>query len=216
VRVALYHRVSTLDQNPELARDELRAAAKSRGGALALDVEETGSGAKNDRPGLARVMAAARAGAIDCVMVWKLDRFGRSALDLLANISALREAGVRFVATTQGIDVSREGGAIALLILTVLAGVAEFERELIRERTMLGLATARKKGVRLGRPTAELSPAAVSAARAARVTGKFDAHGRFRELSWREVRTVLLASGFERLPSHATIARACTKTPGEI
>jgi DNA invertase Pin-like site-specific DNA recombinase len=68
---ALYHRVSTLDQEPTLARLGLRAA---------LQVEETGSGAPNDRPGLQRVMDAARRGDVDAVLVWKLDRFGRSAL----------------------------------------------------------------------------------------------------------------------------------------
>jgi DNA invertase Pin-like site-specific DNA recombinase len=102
-RAALYHRVSTLDQDPTLASSELRAAAKRLGYRSVLDVEETGSGAQNDRPGFKRVLEAARLGKIDALLVFKLDRAGRSALDLLANIRALvEEHGVRFVVTSQG------------------------------------------------------------------------------------------------------------------
>jgi DNA invertase Pin-like site-specific DNA recombinase len=152
MRVAVYHRVSTLDQDPTLARDELRAAAARPGGEVVLEVEETGSGARNDRPGLQRVMEAARRGRLDAVLVWKLDRFGRSALDVLANIRDLDAAGVRFIAATQGVDVRPGGDAMSRLILGVLASVAEFERDLIRERTRLGLAKARAAGRRIGRP----------------------------------------------------------------
>lgn len=149
-----YHRVSTLDQNPELARDELRRAAAARGITLALEVEETGSGAKNDRPGLLRVLEAAKRGKVAAVLVWKLDRFGRSALDVLTNVDTLAKAGVRFVAVTQGLDVAPGGDPTSRLILVVLSAVAEFERELIRERTRLGLDKARKLGRVFGRPVA--------------------------------------------------------------
>jgi DNA invertase Pin-like site-specific DNA recombinase len=152
IRAALYHRCSTLDQNPALARDELRAAAARLGAELVLDLEETGSGARNDRPGLQRLMEAARRGKLDAVLVWKLDRFGRSALDVLANIRDLDAAGVRFIATTQGIDIRPGGDAMSRLILGVLASVAEFERDLIRERTRLGMAKARASGKPIGRP----------------------------------------------------------------
>jgi DNA invertase Pin-like site-specific DNA recombinase len=152
LRAAGYHRVSTLDQNPALARDELHAAAARLGAELVLDVEETGSGARNDRPGLQKLMDAARRGKLDTVLVWKLDRFGRSALDVLANIRDLDAAGVRFIATTQGIDIRPGGDAMSRLILGVLASVAEFERDLIRERTRLGMAKARESGKRIGRP----------------------------------------------------------------
>lgn len=152
VRVAVYHRVSTLDQNPALARDELRAATARLGGEVVLDIEETGSGARNDRPGLQRLMLAARRGKLDAVLCWKLDRFGRSALDVLANIRDLDAAGVRFIATTQGIDIRPGGDAMSRLMLTMLAAVAEFERDLIRERTRLGMAKARAVGKHIGRP----------------------------------------------------------------
>jgi putative DNA-invertase from lambdoid prophage Rac len=151
-RCAVYHRVSTLDQRPELARAELARAADARGLEIALDVEETGSGANNDRPGLRRVLEAARRHHVDVVMVWKLDRFGRSALDLLANVRQLGKCGCRFVAVSQGLDISPAGDAISLLLLTMLAAVAEFERDLICERTRLGLERARERGARLGAP----------------------------------------------------------------
>jgi putative DNA-invertase from lambdoid prophage Rac len=182
LRVALYHRVSTLDQNAGLARDELRAAAARLGGEVVLDIEETGSGARNDRPGLQRLMETARRGKVDAVVVWKLDRFGRSALDVLANIRDLDVAGTRFVATTQGIDVRPGGDAMSRLILGVLASVAEFERDLIRERTRLGMAKARAAGKRIGRPRAVgPAPGAVQRLRAA---------GR----SWRQVASELRCS----------------------
>ncbi len=152
MRVAVYNRVSTLDQNPTLAREELQTAAARLGGKVVLDIEETGSGARNDRPGLQRLMDAARRGKLDAVMVWKLDRFGRSALDVLANIRDLDAAGVRFTVTTQGINIRPDGDAMSRLILGVLASVAEFERDLIRERTRLGMAKARAAGKRIGRP----------------------------------------------------------------
>jgi putative DNA-invertase from lambdoid prophage Rac len=151
---AIYHRVSTVDQDPELARAELRQAAAARGLSVAMEVEETGSGANNSRPGLQQVLAAARRGQVSAVLVWKLDRFGRSALDVLANIQSLADAGVRFVCTSQGIDIKAEGDAMSRLMLTVLAAVAEFERDLIRERTRLGMAAARAAGRRVGRPRA--------------------------------------------------------------
>jgi DNA invertase Pin-like site-specific DNA recombinase len=144
-----------------------------------LDIEETGSGARNDRPGLQRLMEAARRGRLDAVLVWKLDRFGRSALDVLANIRDLDAAGVRFIATTQGIDIRPGGDAMSRLILGVLASVAEFERDLIRERTRLGMAKARDAGKRIGRPVVE-RPGHADVARL-RAQGK----------SWREVSDVL-------------------------
>ena len=101
MRVALYHRVSTADQDPAAARHELRAAASAQGYEIVLEVEETGSGARNNRPGLQQVMAAARRRQIDAVMVWKLDRFGRSTCWPTSSSSA---ACVRFDAITQPIQ----------------------------------------------------------------------------------------------------------------
>lgn len=150
-KCALYHRVSTRDQNPALARRELQQAARARGLAIALDIEETGSGAWNNRPGLRRLMEAARKGEVGAVLVWKLDRFGRSSLDVLSNIRSLTNAGVRFIAVTQGLDVQPQGDAMSNLILGVLAAVAEFERSLIAERTSLAAKAARRAGRPWGR-----------------------------------------------------------------
>ncbi len=150
-KAALYHRVSTNDQNRTLARRELRQAAAARGLRVVLDVEETGSGARNNRPGLRRVMEAARTGQIGAVLVYKLDRFGRSSLDLLSNIRALTDSGVRFISTSQGLDVQPDGNSMSQLILTVLSGVAEFERSLIVERTRLAARAARRAGKHWGR-----------------------------------------------------------------
>jgi len=164
-RAACYHRVSSADQDPELAREELRAAARQRGCAIVLDVEETGSGARNSRPGLRRVMEAVQRGDVDAVLVWKLDRFGRSAVDLLTNVQALTSAGVDFIAVSQGLHVSRDGDAMSNLLLQMLAAFAEFERTLIRERTRLGLDKARAAGKQLGRPVTGPDPRAVAEAR---------------------------------------------------
>jgi putative DNA-invertase from lambdoid prophage Rac len=152
VRVALSHRVSTLDQDPAGARAELAAAAARLGAEVELDVEETGSGARNDRPGLRRVLEAVRRGRVDAVVVWKLDRFGRSALDLLANVRELEASGVRFLALSQGIDVRPGGDAMSRLLLTMLAAVAEFERDLIKDRTRLAMDRVRREGTRSGAP----------------------------------------------------------------
>ena len=151
LRCGIYHRCSTLDQDPTLARDELRAAAKARGMEIVLEVEEVGSGARNSRPGLQQVMEAARRHQIEALLVWKLDRWGRSSLDLLSNINTLESCGVRFIAITQGIDIKPDGDPMSRLILTVMAGVAEFERSLLIERTRLGLDQAKKRGKQLGR-----------------------------------------------------------------
>ena len=159
LRAALYHRVSTVDQNSDAARDELRGAVERYGFTTALDIEETGSGANNQRPGLVQVLDAARRGQIDVVLVWKLDRFGRSALDLLTNLRQLDAVGVRFIALTQGIDIRPGGDAMSRLLLTMLSAVAEFERSLIIERTRLGLERARRAGKRLGRPPIATPPA---------------------------------------------------------
>lgn len=158
LRAALYHRVSTREQNPRLARTELRAAARARGLRVVLDVEETASGKGGRRPGLDRVMDAAQRGRLDIVLVQRLDRWGRSTLDLLTNIRRLRSAGVAFVAIAQGLEVRSEHDAVSELTLTILAAAAEFERAVIVERTLDGLAAARRAGKRLGRPLGKHSP----------------------------------------------------------
>lgn len=151
-RCALYHRGSRLDQDPKAALRDLRASAERLGLRVILRIEETGSGALNDRPGLLRVLEAAQHRDVDAVIVWKLDRFGRSPLDVLSNIQKLTRRGVRFLVPLQGIDVRPGGDALTLLVLEMLAAVAELERDRIRVRTRLGIARARARGARIGRP----------------------------------------------------------------
>ena len=151
-RAAIYNRVSTTQQDPNLARADLHTATTQRGYEIVLDIAETGSGARNDRPGLQTVLDAARRRKIDAVIVMRLDRFGRSAPDLLANIQALKDAGVEFIALEQGLHVKPHGDAVSQLLLTILSGVAEFEREIIRDRVREGQRRAKEKNVKFGRP----------------------------------------------------------------
>jgi putative DNA-invertase from lambdoid prophage Rac len=147
-----YHRVSTTDQRPELAREELKRAVEARGLALVDAVEESCSGAKTVRPGLTRVLDLVRRHQVDHVLVWKLDRFGRTTIDILLNVRTCQEHGVRFISFTQGINIGPGSTASDQLQLVVLAGMAEYEMTLIGERTLLGLAGARRRGKPLGRP----------------------------------------------------------------
>lgn len=165
---AVYNRVSTPGQDPEPAMTELHRAAVQRGYEVVLAVAETGSGRRNDRPGMLRVLDAARRGQLAAVFVSRLDRFGRSSLDLLANIRALTDAGVRFACVEQAIDVQPGRDPMGQLVLTALAGVAEFEHALITARVREGQARARKRGVVFGRPRVDgPDPAAIAELRAA-------------------------------------------------
>jgi DNA invertase Pin-like site-specific DNA recombinase len=137
MRAGLYIRVSTADQNAELQVRELRAYAEHRGWEIIQEYADVMSGVKSSRPALNQVMADARARKFDCLLVWKLDRFGRSMVDCLNSIRALEESGIRFIAVTQGLDTDTKNPA-AQFLLHVLGAAAEFERSLIRERTQAG------------------------------------------------------------------------------
>jgi DNA invertase Pin-like site-specific DNA recombinase len=137
MRAALYTRVSTTDQNADLQVRELRSYAGHQGWDIIQEYADTMSGAKASRPALIKLMADARAGKFDCLLVWKLDRFGRSLVDCLLNIRTLEDHGIRFIAVTQGLDTDQQNPASRFL-LHVLGAAAEFERALIRERTQAG------------------------------------------------------------------------------
>jgi DNA invertase Pin-like site-specific DNA recombinase len=136
-RTAIYTRVSTADQNPELQLREIQDYATRQGWEVVEVYQDVASGAKASRPGLNRLMADAMARKFDCLLVWKLDRFGRSLVDCLNNIRFLEEHGSRFMAVTQGLDTDQRNPASRFL-LHVLGAAAEFERSLIRERTQAG------------------------------------------------------------------------------
>jgi DNA invertase Pin-like site-specific DNA recombinase len=158
-RVGLYARVSTNDQQtlPMQSRS-LREYATRRGWTIALQVKEVGSGAAQ-RQLREKLLDAARRREIDVVLVWRLDRWGRSVTDLLATLQELEHLGVGFVSLTEALDLTTPAGRAMAGLLSVFA---EFEREILRERTRAGLAHARQNGQRLGRPaTAALHAAAV-------------------------------------------------------
>jgi len=147
-KVALYCRVSTGGQSTAMQADELRRMAEARGWQVVAIVEEKNSGRKL-RPLRERLIADAKAGQYDAVMVWKLDRWGRSTPDLVTSIRDLDEAGVTFVSLKDGIDLSTSAGR---LVANVLASIAEFEADGIRERVTAGLRHAQRHGTKSGRP----------------------------------------------------------------
>src|SRR5579864_2421550 len=151
IEAAIYARVSTTDQNCEMQVSELREYAARRGWKVSGEYVDTGwSGAKASRPELNRLMKDAALRRFDAVLVWKLDRFGRSVRNCLDGIESLRAHGVRFLAVSQSIDTD-ESNPTSRLLLHILASVAEFERELIRERVRAGIKSAKHKGTKLGR-----------------------------------------------------------------
>ncbi len=152
MRCCLYARVSTTDQNCEMQLRELREYISRRGWQNAAEYVDTGfSGAKASRPALDRLMADAAQHKFDAVAVWKIDRFGRSVLHLNQQLAALTSYGVRFIATSQSLDTD-EKNPTSRLLLQILASVAEFEREMIRERTLSGIKAAQAAGKVVGRP----------------------------------------------------------------
>jgi DNA invertase Pin-like site-specific DNA recombinase len=153
MKTAIYLRVSTEHQTFESQDIELRAFCERRGWADVQVFSDQLSGRTTGRPGLDALMGAVRAGKVDRVVVFKLDRLGRSLPHLALLLGELQEHKVAFIATSQGIDTSDSNPA-GRLQLGVLMAVAEFERELIRERVNAGLAAARKRGVKLGRKQA--------------------------------------------------------------
>jgi putative DNA-invertase from lambdoid prophage Rac len=151
MRAALYARVSTSDQNCEMQLRELREYAHRRGWEVAGEYVDTGwSGAKASRPQLDRLMLDASRRDFDAVLVYKLDRFGRSVRNCLDGIEALRTHEVRFLAVSQNIDTD-ESNPTSRLMLHILAAVGEFERELIRERVSAGMRSAKAQGTRSGK-----------------------------------------------------------------
>jgi DNA invertase Pin-like site-specific DNA recombinase len=151
-RAGLYARVSTTNgrQDTELQLSELRAVAAQRGWTVAGEFVDAGfSGAKERRPALDRLMAAAHAGRLDLVVVWKFDRFARSTRHLLEALETFRALNVGFVSLREQIDSTTPMGKA---MFTLTSAVAELERDLIRERVKAGVDRARSAGKRLGRP----------------------------------------------------------------
>jgi putative DNA-invertase from lambdoid prophage Rac len=148
-RAGIYARVSTNDQKtlPMQSR-AMREYAARRGWTISAQVREVGSGAAK-REAREKLLEAARRREIDVVLVWRLDRWGRSVTDLLATLQELEHLGVGFVSLTEALDLTTPAGRAMAGLLAIFA---EFEREILRERTRAGLAHARQNGQRLGRP----------------------------------------------------------------
>jgi len=164
-RVGIYARVSTADkgQDTELQLKDLRAFAHARGWQIHEEyVDEGMSGMLAKRPALDRLLTACRHRQIDVVLVWRLDRLGRSLKHLIMMLDELQSLGVAFVALHEQIDCTTATGQ---LMLHLLGAFAEFERALIRERVKAGLAHAQSKGRQLGRPRLEIDPARVKSLR---------------------------------------------------
>ena len=149
LRAGLYARVSTNDQQTlPMQLRALREYAARRGWTVSMQIKEVGSGAAQRRM-REQLIAAARRREIDVVLVWRLDRWGRSVADLLATLQELEHLAVGFVSLTEALDLTTPAGRAMAGLLAVFA---EFEREVLRDRVRAGLAHARQSGKRLGRP----------------------------------------------------------------
>jgi len=149
-KAGLYCRVSTRGQTTENQRLQLEEYCQRQKWRVAGLYEDVGiSGSKDDRPAFGRMMKDAEAGKLDVVVVWKIDRLARSTAHLLNTITELKEWGVGFAASTQGISTESSAGR---MLTTFLGAIAEFERELIVERVKAGIDRVRSEGVKLGRP----------------------------------------------------------------
>src|SRR5271166_6070018 len=154
-RVAVYARVSTLNgQDPEMQLSELREYAFRRGWTITAEYVDHGvSGSKESRPELNQLMSDAHRRKFDAVLVWKIDRFGRSLKHLVNALADLCAYGVAFISFRDNLDLSTPSGR---LMFQIIGAMAEFERSLIQERVKAGLRNARAKGKKFGRPRAQV------------------------------------------------------------
>lgn len=148
-RAAIYVRVSTVEQETDLQEHELQEYCERRGWSRVVYRDKGQSGAKNDRPALTAMLNDLRRRRIDVVVVWALDRLARSLKQLLGIAEECRALGVDLVSLKQNVDTTLPAGR---LTFQVLGAVAEFEREMLRERVKAGMAQAKRAGKHIGRP----------------------------------------------------------------
>jgi DNA invertase Pin-like site-specific DNA recombinase len=148
-RVAIYTRVSTLDQSDGGQEQELREYVERKAWAISSIYQDKVSGLKKVRPELDRLLTDAKKAHFSHVLVWRIDRLGRSVSHLLEVLETFKALGIKFVSLNEAIDTSTPAG---MLIFTVLGSVAAFERSILVERVKMGIQNARRRGVRLGRP----------------------------------------------------------------
>ncbi|MEK6704613.1 MAG: recombinase family protein [Bdellovibrionota bacterium] len=152
MRVLTYSRVSTShhEQNPQVQVEELRRYCSARGWNISHEIVDHGfQGGTDNRPGLKQLLSLVRERQVDAVVVVKMDRLFRSLKHLITTLDEFEALGILFVATKDNVDYSTPSGK---LFVQILGSLAEFEKSLVRERTMLGLAYARSRGQTLGRP----------------------------------------------------------------
>lgn len=194
IRVARYIRVSRSDQRPELQADETAQTIERRGWTLADTYLDQGfSGSRDRRPELDRMLADARRGKFNLLLVWRADRLFRSLRHMVATLDELAALGIDFASVTEPFDTTTPQGR---LLLHLVAAFAEFEKGVLVERTRAGIAAARRRGARIGRP-----PVHVDVARALSLR----ASGR----SLREVARVLGVGA-------ATVCRAIQAADGSV
>lgn len=150
MKVALYARVSTSDQQTiPMQLETMREYAGKRNLDVIKEVEEIASGANNERPKREEILKLAKKRKIDAIIIWKLDRWGRSLLDLVMTINELTALGVGFISITESLDLSTPVGKA---LAGMLAVFCEFERDILKERIKAGIQQARKNGKPHGRP----------------------------------------------------------------
>src|SRR5213083_2326580 len=153
-RVACYLRVSTTEQTVENQRNDLRAYCQARGWDDVIEYNDTGSGMRERRPDLDRLMSDVKTRRIDVVVVAAFDRLGRSVRHLVETLELFRHLGVEFISLRESIDT---GSPLGTAVFTIIAAIAQLERSLIVERVRAGLRRARAEGKRLGRPRLQVS-----------------------------------------------------------
>lgn len=156
MKIALYARVSTEGQDPEVQLHALRAHAQQRGWTIVEEFVDHGySGAKEKRPALDRMIKAAWTGTFQAVLVWRFDRFARSVKHLITALEQFRSLKINFISMQEQFDTSTPIGHV---LFTIIGAMAQLERDIIRERVKAGLDRARSRGVRLGRPVSSAKP----------------------------------------------------------
>ena len=157
-RAALYMRVSTVDQHPETQLHDLRTLATQRGFEVVQEYTDRISGAKAKRPGLDQLLADARRGRFDVVMLWAFDRMARSVRHLLEVLDELNRLQIEFISFRENID---SGGPLGRALIVIIGAIAELERNLIIERVRAGMRRAKLEGRRIGREPLDVDRAAV-------------------------------------------------------
>ncbi len=201
-RVAIYARVSTSDQSPDMQLRDLCELAERRSFEVVREYIDTGiSGAADSRPALDDLLADARRGRLKAVLVWKLDRLGRSLPHLVRLLEEFREMGVALISLSEGLDFTTTVGK---LLYQMISAFAEFERDCIRERVRAGMRNARARGKRIGRP-----PVVVDAAEVARL--------RAQKASWHEIAEQLGVGATTARRAFSRLAKSPAETPlGEV